>query len=74
MLPLFLKGEMRVEKSTPPTSAKSATTTPPSDDTPEYPLSAIEDAVRSIRFGTVQIVIQDGRIVQIEETEKIRLR
>ena len=40
----------------------------------EYPLSAIEEAVRSIRFGTVQIVIQDGRIVQIEKTEKIRLR
>ncbi|MBC8139719.1 MAG: YezD family protein [Fibrella sp.] len=40
----------------------------------EYPLGAIEEAVRSIRFGTVQIVIQDGRIVQIEKTEKIRLR
>lgn len=40
----------------------------------EYPLTAIEEAVRSIRFGTVQIVIQDGRIVQIEKTEKIRLR
>ncbi len=40
----------------------------------EYPLTAIEEAVRSIRFGTVQIVIQDGRIVQIDKTEKIRLR
>jgi len=40
----------------------------------DYPLTAIEEAVRSIRFGTVQIVIQDGRIVQIEKTEKIRLR
>lgn len=43
-------------------------------DPPDYPLTAIEDAVRSIRYGTVQIVIQDGRIVQIEKTEKIRLR
>jgi len=40
----------------------------------DYPLTAIEEAVRSIRYGTVQIVIQDGRIVQIEKTEKIRLR
>lgn len=40
----------------------------------DLPLSAIEEAVRSIRFGTVQIVIQDGQIVQIEKTEKIRLR
>ena len=34
---------------------------------------AIEEAVRSIRYGTVQIVIQDGRVVQIDKTEKIRL-
>ncbi|MBC8142841.1 MAG: YezD family protein [Armatimonadetes bacterium] len=65
---------MRVEKSIAPVLPKSATPTPASDANPEYPLSAIEDAVRSIQFGTVQIVIQDGRIVQIEKTEKIRLR
>ena len=46
----------------------------PVNELTEYPLTAIEEAVRSIRYGTVQIVIQDGRIVQIEKTEKIRLR
>lgn len=34
---------------------------------------ALRDALRSIRFGTVTLVIQDGRIIQIEKNEKIRL-
>ena len=38
------------------------------------PFSIVEEAIRSIRYGTVQIVIQDGHIVQIDKTEKIRLR
>ena len=33
----------------------------------------IIQAVRGIRFGSVEIVIQDGRVVQIERKEKIRL-
>ena len=30
-------------------------------------------AMREIRFGSVQIVIQDSKVVQIEKVEKIRL-
>ncbi len=30
-------------------------------------------AVRGIRFGSVQIIIQDGRVIQIDKTEKLRL-
>lgn len=30
-------------------------------------------AIKSVRFGNVQIVIQDYRVVQIDKTEKIRL-
>jgi hypothetical protein len=37
------------------------------------PLEEIQEAVASIRFGVVQLIIQDGRIVQIDKTEKIRL-
>ncbi len=29
-------------------------------------------AVRSIRYGTVQITVQDSKVVQIDKTEKIR--
>jgi hypothetical protein len=44
-------------------------TSPPAS----IPLEAIQKAVESIRFGVVQLIIQDGRVVQIDKTEKIRL-
>ena len=36
-------------------------------------MQAVRQAVADIKFGIVQITIHDGRIVQIEKTEKIRL-
>lgn len=36
-------------------------------------VEAIQEAISGIRFGVVQIIIQDGKVVQIERTEKIRL-
>jgi hypothetical protein len=36
------------------------------------PIEAIEEAIAGIRFGVVQLIIQDGRVVQIDRTEKIR--
>ena len=41
---------------------------------PELPLADIEAAIRSVRFGVVQIIIQDGVVVQIDRTDKRRLR
>jgi hypothetical protein len=43
------------------------------DNQRPFPVSTIEEAVKSIRHGVVQLIIQDGRIVQIDKTEKIRL-
>ncbi|HEY7668439.1 MAG TPA: YezD family protein [Actinomycetota bacterium] len=37
-------------------------------------LAKVADIVRRIRFGTVVLVIQDGKVVQIEMAEKFRLR
>jgi hypothetical protein len=31
------------------------------------------EAVRGIRYGSVEVVIHDARIVQIERREKVRL-
>jgi hypothetical protein len=45
----------------------------PAGEVGGVPLQAIREAVESIRFGVVQLVIQDGRVVQIDKTEKIRL-
>ncbi len=30
-------------------------------------------AIQSVRFGHVQVIIQDSRVVQIDKTEKLRL-
>lgn len=34
----------------------------------------IRDALRGLRFGTVTILVQDGVVIQIDRTEKMRLR
>ena len=34
----------------------------------------VRDALRAIRFGTVTLVIQDGQVIQIDKSEKIRLK
>jgi hypothetical protein len=33
----------------------------------------IGEALASIRFGTVTLVVQDGRVIQLDKSEKIRL-
>ena len=34
----------------------------------------IREALREIRYGTVTLVIQDSRVIQIDKSEKIRLQ
>ena len=35
-------------------------------------VSKVQEAVQGLKYGTVQIVVHDGRVVQIERTERIR--
>lgn len=44
----------------------------PSADQPEW-LRVVQEKVETLRFGVVQLVIHDGRVTQIERTEKTRL-
>jgi hypothetical protein len=37
-------------------------------------LARVGAVLRKIQFGTVSLVVQDGRVVQIETAEKFRLR
>lgn len=46
----------------------------PVDDRREQELQQIRDALRGLRFGNVNVVVQDGVVVQIDRTEKRRLR
>lgn len=36
-------------------------------------LDALRQQVASLRFGVIQIVVHEGRVVQIERTEKFRI-
>ena len=33
----------------------------------------LRDALKSFRFGTVTLVVQDGRVIQVDKTEKFRI-
>ena len=36
-------------------------------------LDRISAALRGLKYGTVTVVVQDGVVVQVERTEKVRL-
>ncbi len=39
---------------------------------PPLLLRELRQALRSIRYGTIELVIHDGRVVQLERREKVR--
>jgi hypothetical protein len=41
-------------------------------DLPEW-LELVRRQVSSLKFGTVQITVHDGRVTQVERVEKVRL-
>jgi hypothetical protein len=41
--------------------------------TPPDWVDLVREKVESLRFGVVQLVVHDGRVTQIERTEKTRL-
>lgn len=52
----------------------------PAEDTNQAPTSSdpewiaiVRSKVESLRYGLVQLVVHDGRVTQIERTEKTRL-
>lgn len=36
-------------------------------------IAVVREKVESLRFGVVQLIVHDGRVTQIERTEKTRL-
>jgi hypothetical protein len=43
-------------------------------ETPAAPewLALVAEKVRTMRFGVVQVVVHDGKVVQVERTERTR--
>jgi hypothetical protein len=37
-------------------------------------IARVREALRGLRYGEVTVIVQDGIVVQIERTEKLRLR
>ena len=35
-------------------------------------LAVLKSEIESLKFGTVQVVVHEARVVQIEKTEKVR--
>jgi hypothetical protein len=44
------------------------------DELTEYTVHQILESLRGLRFGSVNIIVQDGTVIQIDRTEKKRLR
>lgn len=45
---------------------------PAPTDLPDW-LAIVREKVDGLRFGVVQVVVHDGKVTQIERTEKTRL-
>ena len=48
-------------------------TFPRERDTGEEALVAIRECLSRVRFGTIAVTIHDGKVVQLDVTEKTRL-
>ena len=53
-------------------SSTITSTSTVSDGQPEW-LGIVRNHVENLRYGVVQLVVHDGRVTQIERTEKVRL-
>lgn len=56
-------------ETTPPSGAVAGGRLPTEDE-----LREISASLRGLRYGSISIVVQDGVIIQIDRTEKKRLR
>jgi hypothetical protein len=45
---------------------------PESDKTNLHWIALVQKQVSSLQFGVVQITVHDGRVVQVETTERLR--
>lgn len=61
---------MTTLSSTPPAPRLA---TEEAEDRIDEALGKIRSALRGLRYGTVSAVVQDGVVVQVERTEKVRL-
>ena len=37
-------------------------------------LKMIADMIKDIRYGSITVIVQDGKVIQIDKTEKVRIK
>jgi hypothetical protein len=67
---MFGGGVIAMEPTSQPLKASSADKAAAADESIEQ----IIESLRGLRFGSVNIIVQDGVVIQIDRTEKRRLR
>ena len=55
-----------------PTTPGDSTENAPSPAVPDW-IALVREKVENLRYGVVQLVVHDGRVTQIERTEKTRI-
>lgn len=65
---LSFKGFFRIFTMTMPTDIPKR-----SPEQPHDVVQSILEALHGLRYGSVEIIVHDGRVVQIERREKVRL-
>ena len=48
--------------------------TPDGESPAHTVLDAVTEAIGRLRFGTVQLVVHEGKVVQLDVTDRIRFR
>lgn len=43
------------------------------EDNLDAGLNKVREIVENLRYGNVVLIVQDGKIIQIDKTEKVRL-
>lgn len=55
-----------------PTSPPSLNSPDPAPSQPDW-VALVRERIEGLRYGVVQLIVHDGRVTQIERTEKTRL-
>jgi len=51
----------------------AATRRPPPGGSGDDTVERVREAMRGLRFGSITVTVQDGVVVQIDRTEKLRI-
>ena len=55
------------------TEQNRSSTAPADQSYAAYAVSRVREALAGLRYGEVRLVVQDGVVVQVDRTEKLRI-